>query len=260
MSLLKARCRLIVKALWLALTLSVCGLDYLFCIWLARRTGSITARSHWLQRQARRLLRVLAITPTYHGAPPVDGVLACNHLSYTDILVLGARHPLVFVSKADVAHWPVFGALAKYGGTLFIRRELRSDVLRIASEMPRVVEAGVVLAFFPEGTSTAGDRVLPFHASLFAPIAQNGWKVTPAFLKYNLDPGEGSVADEVAYWRDMVFGTHILNLLGKRRIYATVRYGASLGPVADRKALSTQVREQVCSLGGLSVKPMEISA
>ena len=259
MSLLKRRCRMIFKALWLALMLAVTALDYLFTIFLSGKAGSIKERAHWLQRQCRRLGRALAIAPAFQGDPPSGGVLACNHLSYIDILVLGSRHPLVFLSKADVATWPVFGMLTKFAGTLFIRRELRSDVLRIAGEMPRVVDAGIVLAFFPEGTSTAGDRVLPFHASLFAPIAQNGWRVTPAFLRYTLEPGDGSVEEEVAYWRDMVFGPHLLNLLSKRRIHANVTYGVPLGPGTDRKVLSRQVREQVCLLGGLRPEESQVA-
>jgi len=242
------------KAAWLLATLLLIVLDFFFLVWLWGRGRSIVVRAHWMQRQARRLLNALAITPTYHGSPPADGVIACNHLSYTDILVLGARHPLVFISKADVSGWPVFGALARYAGTLFLRRELRSDVVRIGAEMPRVVEAGIILAFFPEGTSTGGDRVLPFYRSLFAPIVENGWKVTPAFLRYELPAGDGEVAEDVAYWRDMVFGPHLLKLLGKRRISAVVAYGSPTAAGTDRKALASIVREEVCRLGGIPVE------
>lgn len=228
-------------------------LDYLFTIKLAGKTGSIRARAIWMRRQANRLLRALAIEPIYHGEPPTQGVMVTNHLSYTDILVLASRHPLVFISKAEVAQWPIFGMLSQFAGTLFIRRDLRSDVLRVGAEMPRVLEAGIVLAFFPEGTSTGGDRVLPFRASLFASVVNNGWTITPAVLRYELDPDDGSVADEVAYWRDMSFGPHLLNLLGKRNIRAIVTYGKPTQSGADRKALALRLHDEVCQLGGLAV-------
>ena len=246
-------CRVVYRALKLAGTLALITLDYVFTIWCAGKAGSICARAIWLRRQSKRLLGVLAIKPTYHGEPPTEGVLICNNMSYTDILVLAARHPLVFISKAEVAHWPVFGMLTRFAGTLFVRRDVRSDVVRLAAEMPRIVDAGAVLAFFPEGTSTGGDRLLPFHASLLAPASAHGWTVTPAFLRYELGPGEGSVEDEVAYWRDMVFGPHLLNLLGKREILASVTYGKPEKADKDRKALAQRLREEVGRLGNIEL-------
>ena len=242
------------RSVRLAVTLAFCALSYFVSVKWAGRGGSVRARAIWMQRTAQRLLAALEIKPMYVGEPPQQGVLISNHVSYTDILVLGARHPLVFISKSEVANWPVFGQLAKWAGTLFIRRDLRADVVRIGAEMPRILNAGEILAFFPEGTSTGGDRVLPFRASLMAPLAENGWATTPAFLRYELDPGEGSVEDEVAYWGDMVFGPHLLNLLGKRGVRAVVTYGRSEPAGGDRKALAMHLRDEVCRLGGLAAE------
>jgi 1-acyl-sn-glycerol-3-phosphate acyltransferase len=249
--MLQHPCRTIFRTIALAATLALMALDYLFTIKLTGKKGSIHARADWLQRQTKRLLRVLAIKPVYHGEPPAHGVLVCNHLSYTDILVLAARHPLVFIAKAEVSGWPVFGMLSRFAGTLFVRREVRSDVVRLASQMPPIVDSGVVLTFFPEGTSTGGDRILPFHASLLAPASAHEWVITPAYLRYELDPCDGSVENDVAYWRDMVFGPHLLNLLGKREIRASVTYGQPEQAGKDRKALAHHLREEVSRLGGL---------
>lgn len=225
------------------------ALDYVFTIKFAGKTGSLHARALWLQRQSKRLLRVLGIKPAYEGEPPAQGVLVCNHLSYTDILVLAARHPLIFIAKAEVERWPVFGMLSQFAGTLFVRRDVRSDVIRLGAQMPQIVDAGIVLAFFPEGTSTGGDRVLPFHASLLAPASAHGWTITPGFLRYEMEPGDGSVEDDVAYWRDMVFGPHLLNLLGKREIRACMTYGLPELASKDRKALAQYLHAEVSRLG-----------
>jgi 1-acyl-sn-glycerol-3-phosphate acyltransferase len=99
---------------------------------------------------------------------------------------------------------------------------------------------------FPEGTSTGGGRVLPFHSSLFAPAAQHGWPVTPAWIGYEVV--DGSVEEEVAYWRDMTFLPHFLNLLGKRRVRAVVHFGEPLRN-SDRKALARELHEAVIRLG-----------
>jgi 1-acyl-sn-glycerol-3-phosphate acyltransferase len=205
-----------------------------------------------LQRQARQILRVLGVEATYVGQPPTEGVMVSNHISYLDIFVHAARAPMTFISKAEVAGWPVFGMLTTWAGTLYIRRERRSDVLRVAAEMPHVLQAGLVLMFFPEGTSSDGSGVLPFRASLLAPLVDNGWRVTPAFLRYGLEPGEGTVADEVAYYRpETAFVPHLFHLLGKRRIRATVIYGEPQTPGTERKALARQLRDAVCELVGL---------
>ena len=248
--------RNLAKALWLAITLAIIIVDYWFTIALPGKAGSIPARARWLRRQGARLLRAVGVEASYCGEPPTEGVLVSNHLGYVDILALSARHPLIFVSKADVASWPVFGLLTKFAGTLFIRREVRADVARIGQEMPKVIESGSVLAFFPEGTSTGGDRVLPFFPSLFAPAVEHGWPVTPAHIRYEMDPEEGSPDRDVAYWGDMVFGPHLLKLLGKRRIRAVVTYGKPLlpDPDGDRKAFTARVRAEVCRLGGLPVE------
>lgn len=82
---------------------------------------------------------------------------------------------------------------------------------------------GTVVTIFPEGTSSAGDDVLPFRPSLLEPAAANGWPVTPGRLTYEIDASEGTRADDVAYWRDMTFAPHFLNLLAKK----TIRCGCS---------------------------------
>ncbi len=236
------------RGLVLTGTLLLAGLDYLVTIQCPGHSGSIPARARWMQRQARRLLRALAVEPIYHGDFPTEGMLVSNHISYLDILVFGARHPLVFVSKAEVARWPVFGLLSRLAGTLFVRREMRSDVSRISGEMPAVVESGVVLAFFPEGTSTSGASVLPFRTALMAPAVENNWRVTPAAIRYRLEPGDGYTEYDVAYWGNMVFGPHLLALLGKRRVYARVQYGEADLSGGDRRVLATRLHHKVSGL------------
>jgi len=235
-----------------ALAAGVCG--YFFTVKLLGRADSIAARTTWMRAMARKFLWALGVELAYVGEPPRQGVLVSNHVSYLDILVHASRMPLVFISKAEVARWPIFGMLSLWAGTLFIRRELRSDVLRVAAEMPAVLEAGLVLAFFPEGTSSSGEGVLPFRASLLAPLVENGWQVTPSFLRYALEPGDGAVEEEVAYYRpETVLGPHLLNLLGKRRVRATLTYGQPQASGSDRKTLASRLHKEVRALGGIAV-------
>jgi len=88
-------------------------------------------------RWSRRMLAILRVDLVVLGDPPTHGPLlqVCNHISWLDILVLNAAQPSRFVSKADVRHWPVLGALITGAGTLYIERESRHDAMRVVHPM-----------------------------------------------------------------------------------------------------------------------------
>ena len=130
-----------------------------------------------------------------------------------------------------------------------IRRDNRADVVRLGADMVPVVNAGVPVTLFLEGTSSDGERVLPFRSSLLAPALEHGWPVCPAWIHYGL--AEGSVADEVCYWRDMTFVSHFLNLLSKRRIQAFVSFGSPITEQMDRKEMARELHSRVCRLKDL---------
>ena len=115
--------------------------------------------------------------------------------------------------------------------------------------MAALVKAGVVVVVFPEGTSSDGQKVLPFFSSLLEPAVVCGCNVTPAFISYEVV--DGVAADEVCYWRDMTFGLHFLNLLTKREIRAKVCFGKTHPAGKDRKKLSRELHQVVRELGGI---------
>jgi 1-acyl-sn-glycerol-3-phosphate acyltransferase len=213
---------------------------------VGRRGRSTPDRARWSLSCARRFLRLFGVDYTVEGRLPGAGVIVSNHLGYLDIVVFAACMPMVFVSKSEVGGWPGIGTLAKLAGTIFLNRARKSDLANAAARMKLAVESGVPVLFFPEGTSSDGSHVLPFHAGLFAPAAEGGWPVTPASIRYELD--EGSVEDEVCYWSDMTFLPHFWNLLSKRRIRARVRFGEPLSTGPDRKALATASHVAVAAL------------
>lgn len=234
--------------------------DYFFRVRLAGRSRSVRARATWSCRCARHWLWVLGIRVSQEGVPPTYGLLVSNHVGYLDILVLGAVQPMVFVAKSETRSWPVFGAMIRRAGTVFIRRDRVHDLRRVLGELPPPVEQlpveeGVVVAFFPEGTSTDGSTVLPFRPALLAPAVRRGWPVTPAWLGFSLDEGDGVTADEICWWGDTPLAPHLLNLLSKRRIHARVVFGAPQPPGEDRKVLAQQLREQIQGLGQVHPTP-----
>jgi 1-acyl-sn-glycerol-3-phosphate acyltransferase len=233
-------------------------LDFVFRIWLRGRASSLPLRARWLQLWAIRLLRILHVNVHYQGSPPAKGVLVSNHLSYVDVLVYGSIRPLVFLSKSEVRSWPVAGVLTRCAGTLYIRRQDRGDVARLGAEMVPVVDSGVVVALFLEGTSSGGQTVLPFRSSLLAPAQERGWPATGAFIRYEVVAG--SAVEDVCYWRDMTFFPHFMNLLSKPRIDAFVVFDTTMTAMADRKKLANELHARVCGLKNLHAPtPTEVN-
>jgi len=212
------------------------------------KSASVKDRALWLHRSCRRYVELLHIDLEVIGKPPQGGLMVSNHLGYVDIIVLCAVTPCVFISKSDVKRWPIFGYFAGLGGTLFVNREKRSDVGRLADEMRAILNSGAHLALFPEGTSSGGDTVLPFKSALLEPITQIDLPVTPACVVYSLPPGHGLVSEEVAYWADMTLAPHLLNIFSKERIGAKVIFGEPRVHKADRKQLAKELHAEVLAL------------
>lgn len=223
-----------------------CVLDFLVRIWLRGKASDIQRRADWCYRWGNAFLRLLGVRLTVHGTPPTNGMMASNHLSYLDIVVYAACRPFVFVSKAEVKSWPIVGQMIRCAGTLFIQREQRSDVKRLAEAFAPIIQAGSPIVLFPEGTSTGGDRILPFHSSLFEPAAANQWPVSPAWIGYEVPGGDAS--EEVAYWKDMTFAPHLLHLFTLKEIHATVHFASALPKGLSRKEIAKQLHQTVCDL------------
>ena len=116
---------------------------------------------------------------------PAGSLIACNHVSYIDVIALGALTEATFVAKAGVARWPVIGFLARLANTLFVDRT-GSHCLSQIQAISQMLNRGQSVILFPEGTSSAGRTVLPFKSTLFAATqnSANPISVQPVTLAY----------------------------------------------------------------------------
>ena len=217
-------------------------------LWASKR-GRVEAktRAEWLHRWCAKLLARLGINYQCDGTPPASGMIICNHVSYLDIFVMSAIVPCAFVAKKEIESWPLFGAFSYMAGTLFLDRERRSDTQRVGGKLEERLTSGTIVVLFPEGTSSDGTEVLPFRSSLFEPALSSGAQLTPAHVSYQAADAE--VATEIAYWGEMKMLPHVMKLLGKAEIAATVRFGKSLLAAQDRKQTAIAMHEQVRQLG-----------
>lgn len=225
-----------------------------------RKPRCLTERAAWMQHSSVQLLRFLGIAVDVRNMPAHPGALVCNHLSYLDILVLGAQCPFVFVAKAETRSWPLIGRLIAATGAIFIERESARSTQSVTQQIADTLREGVSVIFFPEGTTSDGQGVLPFRSSLFQPLVESGVPVWPAHLSYTLPPEEGGatmVRQRVCYWGDMVFGPHVVRFLGLRGLRARVQCGNNPIVATDRKDAARRAYASVCELAAVSGKSDE---
>ena len=231
---------------WFLLQVAFNSVGYLFTAAFTSAKKKRRAQAEWMHRAARCHLKVFSCRPNVPNAIPPRGLLVANHLSYLDIVLIGAVTPAVFVSKADVRRWPLFGWLAALSGTVFIERERRTHVGAVNREIEAALADDLLVVIFPEGTSSNGEDVLPFRSPLLEPALRGGHEISVAHIHYEL-PG-GNAGKEVCYWGEHSFFPHLLNLLGKKSVQATLRFGKFSRTTDDRKELAGQLHTAVVEL------------
>jgi 1-acyl-sn-glycerol-3-phosphate acyltransferase len=180
------------------------------------------------------------------------GAQVANHGSWLDVLVLNAGDRVYFVSKSEVSDWPGIGWLARATGTLFISRRAQEAGSQKTAFEDRL-QAGHRLLFFPEGTSTDAQRILPFKSSLFAAFFAEGLEddmhIQPVTVSYKAP--DGVDPRFYGWWGDMGFGDHALRLLAARRqgsVEVTYHAPLAVADATDRKALAKSAEEAVKSV------------
>jgi len=219
------------------------GIEALFCrqsSWDAHR------RSRWQGKWAGYLLKWIGFDIQTHGTVPSGGFIVSNHLGYMDIIVLASITPQVFLSKSEVGNWPIIGWFTKVAGTLYINRGKRADVANKDKAFAKVIDQGLGMTVFLEGTSSNGREILNYRSSLLQPAIDYDWAITPVYLKYECV--EGDVEQDICWWGDMGFGEHLLRMLKVKRIYATVVFGEPRRPVAERKEFADLLYQDTLKL------------
>jgi 1-acyl-sn-glycerol-3-phosphate acyltransferase len=177
------------------------------------------------------------------GVAPASGLTASNHLTYLDILVFSAVAPCSFVSKQEVRSWPAVGWIATLAGAVYVDRSRRSDTHSVLREMQSALANHVRLILFPEGTSSDGSQLLPFHSSLFQPAVALQAPITAAHISYALS--DGIAGTEACYWGDMSMFPHLLNLLTKNSVRATLKFSPVPFLFTSRKQAAERMQAEV---------------
>ncbi|WP_370401393.1 lysophospholipid acyltransferase family protein [Sulfitobacter sp. JB4-11] len=207
-------------------------------------TPYLTVAVCWLS------MRIIGLKHVVHGAPMQGaGAIVANHASWLDVFVLNATKRIYFVAKSEVARWPGIGWLARATGTVFVERN-RARARAQTELFQARLAAGHKLLFFPEGTSTDGQQVLPFKSTLFqaffAPELRDGLQIQPVTISY-VAP-EGADARYYGWWGDMTFGGSLPVLLSPirhGRVEVTYHPPLRVSDYDSRKALAADAEQAV---------------
>lgn len=200
----------------------------------------------------RLVLRILGIRVKIDGTALAKSpaIIAANHVSWLDIVILSAVAPVSFIAKRDVNAWPFFGALARLQRTVFVDRDRRHTTGASRDEMLERLKAGDTLVLFAEGTSSDGTRVLPFKSAYFAAAEHPGVSVQPLSLVYtghrNL-PMTRRQRPLYAWYGDMDLPPHLWEALvhGPIEVNVICHAPLSMADHGDRKVLAKQAEEAV---------------
>ena len=207
-------------------------------------------REAHVQAWALKFLALWGIHLKVMGQAVVSGpaLIVANHISWLDILVMHAARHCRFVSKSDIRDWPLVGMLATGAGTLYIERNSRRDALRMVQDMADAMRAGDVVAVFPEGTTSDGRELLPFHANLIQSAIQANAPVQPMSLRF-VDAATGQTSFGPCYIGDDTLIGSMWRTLTSPAIVAVVHFGpVQWAQGRDRRAWAKDLREEVMRL------------
>jgi 1-acyl-sn-glycerol-3-phosphate acyltransferase len=220
----------------------------MWLLWTRFPRASAQQRLELNRAWSLRMLQLCGMRLVVHNddARLDEGALVvANHISWIDIYVINAWRPTPFVSKAEIRKWPVVGWLAEQLGTVFIQREKRSDAKRIMHELANRLNAGELMCVFPEGTTTDGVQLLPFHANMFQAAVSASRPVQPVCMMY--EDAQGRQSTVPAYIGEMSLGQSLDALLRGGPLTAHVYVGAALAPGADRRLLAAEAEASVAA-------------
>lgn len=210
----------------------------------------------WWHRIAHRLL---GLRIHVHGAIEEHRplLIAANHSSWKDIIVLAAVADVVFIAKSEVKTWPVFGWLARWQRSVFVERERRRETGAQVNEVAKRLADGEIVVLFAEGTTSDGNRILGFKSSLFGAAASavaasptGNVAIQPVAIAYTHAHGLplGRYFRPLAAWPgDTTLTPHLLGVLKEGAMDVQVCFGQTIiyDKDSNRKQVTRQVEDQV---------------
>lgn len=178
-----------------------------------------------------------------------------NHMSYLDVLLFSSKIPSVFVTSVDMGEVFFLGTLAEMGGSIFVERRHRQKVDRDLGAMTDTLKRGFNIVIFPEGTSTDGQKLLPFKKSLLMSAVDAKKEIVPVAIKYmSIDgvPFSKANADIVCWYGDMTFADHLTGLWKHKNIKVQLEF---LAPISTEvKIEGERIRTELAEKSWMAIQ------
>lgn len=236
----------VLRAAWRLVRVVLHGLHGLAIVMLVFPRLGAEARQRRIAWWSRRVFerfgaRLEVVGPFRPGAK----LLVANHVSWLDIMAVHAVCPQArFVSKADVQGWPLIGRLVAAADTLYIVRERTRDALRVVHEMAAALKQGDTVAVFPEGTTSLGHDLLPFHANLLQAAIATETPVQPVALRFS--DARHAVSPAADYTGDVSLARSLWMLACAEGLVVRVQVLPARSVAhADRRALAVLLRQDI---------------
>ncbi len=177
-------------------------------------------------------------------------MILANHISWIDVYAMNGALPCRFVAKAEIGQWPVLGWLVTRAGAVYIERGRRHAVASTNHRVRDCLSLGETVAVFPEGTTTDGTTLLPFHSNLVAPALEVGADIWPVALRYT---ERGEPSDAAAFVGEMSLPQSLWRILLARDLAIEVTLLPAFRPPAGstRHAVAEQARVAIATHLGL---------
>lgn len=218
------------------------------------RALDLERRHELIRWWARKMLAVMGIALHVDERVPIAAgtLLVANHISWLDIMAVHAVCPQArFVSKADVRHWPIVSRLVDAANTLYLERERKRDALRVVHLMAGALREGEVVAAFPEGTTSDGRSLLPFHANLLQAAISTAAPIQPVALRYS--DASGAVSRAVEYVGDTTLMASVWRIARGQGVVARVTLLPPRASAdAERRAFAQLLRADIAAGLGLA--------
>ena len=234
-------------AAWRLLRSVVHGVHGLTIVLLRFHSIDAAQREAYIQWWATKMLRTMGIALRVEGTPRAGGTLmVLNHVSWLDIMAVHAVCPRArFVSKADVRQWPLVSRLVDAAGTLYLERERKRDALRVVHVMASALTAGEIVAVFPEGTTSDGRALLPFHANLLQAAIATGAPVQPVALRFS-DRYDAVMSRAIEFVGETTLLQSLWRVAGGDDVVVRVQLLPTVATAgAERRALSESLRARI---------------
>lgn len=232
----------------------VIGLALHIITFAAKRSFRLKLISRWTRLTCIFLRKTLNVKLNIIGSIPRSNGLfiVSNHLTYLDGVILGSLFPAVFVSKLQVKSWPIFGWMARLGGTVFVDRKRKLKSVDSIREIADLLKNDINILLFPEGTSTNGSQILPFQSIFFQSPLICSAAVLPVTIEYTgIESADlnSSNRDRVFWYGQVNFQKHVSGLLKLKNIEAKVtihpKIDTSSPGLDPRKNLSEAARQTI---------------